>query len=540
MSQLLSDGLRKAVVVSISILLLAIPLSGIASENDFRNDLIFIRLSDGSVTRQMPEVVFLHDKHTEAMPGQDCSKCHVKEKNAFVFKFNRVTDAGYDADKKLYHGKCIACHQEKRDQGIKSGPLTSECRLCHSQTPVYTSSAQPFGMNKSLHYRHEIAETIPSTGSDKNWNCGACHHEYDKDLKKTIYVKGKESTCRYCHKAEKTNDARSFRTVAHEDCLNCHLQLKSEDKKAGPADCSGCHDAVRQSKIEVIKDIPRIRRNQPDAVLLSLWLNEAVKSGKPSSQFINPVAFDHKSHEAGIDKCYSCHHASMDSCTVCHTRMGTEKSKYIRLDTAMHSTKAMASCIGCHRSRLQDRNCAGCHSQMVSQPFADSNCNKCHTISRSALEPITADDKKTGNIAESEINLRAASQPLVPEKEIPENVTIDVMKDLYDGATFPHRKIIQTLAARIQDNKLAGYFHGTPQTMCAGCHHHSPASVTPPKCASCHGISPSPEPDGRPGLKGAYHGQCIRCHQEMGIEKPVATDCVACHKAKTQSAQLSE
>jgi len=39
------------------------------------------------------------------------------------------------------------------------------------------------------------------------------------------------------------------------------------------------------------------------------------------------------------------------------------------------------------------------------------------------------------------------------------------------------------------------------------------------------------------GLKGAYHGQCMTCHQRMGIEKPLSTDCTACHPKKTVKIQ---
>ncbi|MBC2715046.1 MAG: cytochrome C [Desulfobacteraceae bacterium] len=538
-------GLLKTIAILFFILILLFPLSGLATQKKLRTDLIFIQLADTDGVHQMPDAVFLHDKHTRAQTEQDCSKCHMKEKNTFIFKFNRVKDGGYDADQKLYHEKCIGCHQEKRNQGIKSGPITSECRLCHSQASVYSSSATSFGLNKSLHYRHEISEAIPPTGEDKDRNCDACHHEYDKDLNKTTYVKGKEGTCRYCHKTENTYDARAFQTVAHEDCLNCHYQLKANNKKAGPTDCSGCHDAARQSKIETIENIPRIRRNQPDSELLSFWLKEAIKNGKPSRQFIKPVAFNHKSHETSIETCYACHHASMDSCSKCHTRTGTENSQDIRLETAMHATKSPTSCIGCHSEKLADKNCAGCHSLMRSKNFSNSNCNKCHTISKKLLEPIPGDDRNFAEIAESEINLRDTPQSLVPDKEIPENetpetVTIDIMKDQYEGATFPHRKIVQALLARTQQSKLAKHFHNGEQTLCTGCHHFTPASVTPPKCASCHGKAPMPEPDGRPGLKGAYHGQCIGCHQEMGIEKPVSTDCTSCHQLRTKSAQPSK
>jgi len=546
MSKFFSTGLWKSffplflLLILFLFLTLAAPSSAASPPEESRSDLITIHLPDAADKQQMPDALFLHDKHTRALKDKNCRECHLKENDIFIFKFNRLKDAGYDADKKMYHKKCISCHQEKRDQGIDSGPLTSECRLCHTQTSSYHSSTRPFGLDKSLHYRHVIAESIKPAKKDKDGNCGQCHHEFDKDLNKTVYIKGKEGTCRYCHKTKKTDDARSLKTVAHEDCLNCHFQLKSDSKKAGPTDCAGCHDADKQSKIETLAEIPRIKRNQPDVALLSLWLKETVNSEKPSPQFMQPVAFNHKSHEAGTDNCYSCHHKSMAPCNSCHTRMGTEKSKYTRLGTAMHSGNSMTSCIGCHTQKLQQKDCAGCHSQIPSKTFSDSDCNKCHTVSRKLLEPVPAEDKIRSQIAESEIASWAAPQSLIPEKEIPENVTIDVMKDQYEGATFPHRKIVKTLYSRIQDNDLAKHFHNGSQTMCSGCHHNSPSSVTPPKCASCHGVLPAPEPDGRPGLKGAYHAQCIGCHQKMGIEKPAATDCISCHKLQTKSAQQSD
>ena len=526
-----------AIFFILFILFLSIPFSVLSSDNELRNDLIRIQLSDTLSVRQMPAAVFLHDNHTKALTDKDCSVCHMTEKNQLAFKFNRLKDGTYDADRKMYHEKCIGCHQERREQGKESGPMTIECRSCHFQNPPYQDSARPFGFDKSLHYRHEIAEAIPptkdETGDEKDWNCGACHHEYDKERNQTVYVKGKEGTCRYCHKAQTSDEARSFQTVAHEACLNCHFKLKALNKKAGPTDCSGCHAADRQAAIQRLEDIPRIRRNQPDHLLLSLWLKDAVRTGEPSRQFISPVAFSHKSHEAATESCYVCHHASMDPCITCHTRIGSEKSASIRLEKAMHSQRSMAGCKGCHLEQMKDKNCSGCHSQMPQKFLPENDCTGCHSIQAALLKPVPADPKLISAIAEAEIASRKAHWSLVSETEIPETVTIDIMKDQYEGATFPHRKITQTLSAGAQKSRLASHFHGTEQTLCAGCHHHSPLSLTPPRCASCHGLSATPDPDGRPGLKGAYHGQCIRCHQEMGIQKPAATDCAACHKPKT-------
>jgi len=91
---------------------------------------------------------------------------------------------------------------------------------------------------------------------------------------------------------------------------------------------------------------------------------------------------------------------------------------------------------------------------------------------------------------------------------------------------MPHLKILARLDAPIRASRLARQFHGTVEAMCAGCHHHSPAGERPPRCAACHGPTAAATMD-KPGLKVAYHRQCIGCHQRMGIDKQGCTDCHA-------------
>ena len=84
-------------------LILAVPLSVASPPEEFRSDLITIHLPDAVDKQQMPNTLFLHDKHTQALKDKNCQKCHLKKNDIFVFKFNRLEDTGYDADKKLYH-----------------------------------------------------------------------------------------------------------------------------------------------------------------------------------------------------------------------------------------------------------------------------------------------------------------------------------------------------------------------------------------------------------------------------------------------------
>ena len=95
---------------------------------------------------------------------------------------------------------------------------------------------------------------------------------------------------------------------------------------------------------------------------------------------------------------------------------------------------------------------------------------------------------------------------------------------------MPHRQIVQALVKGIGDSKLAAYYHADPGTICQGCHHNSPIAKKPPQCGSCHGKPFDEKKPHTPGLLGAYHIQCMGCHAEMGIEKPVG--CTECHKEK--------
>ena len=47
----------------------------------------------------------------------------------------------------------------------------------------------------------------------------------------------------------------------------------------------------------------------------------------------------------------------------------------------------------------------------------------------------------------------------------------------------------------------------------------------PPTCRSCHSREADPVDD-KPGLKAAYHRQCMGCHEQMDLK----VGCEDCHK----------
>lgn len=118
----------------------------------------------------------------------------------------------------------------------------------------------------------------------------------------------------------------------------------------------------------------------------------------------------------------------------------------------------------------------------------------------------------------------------------PARVTIDQLRSSFAAVDFDHAA------------------HVDMGTDCADCHHHTTGTkVKKPECLKCHDsavagttvacrdchpaqpytaefLRKKAEDRNRyhldkPGLKGAYHRNCVGCHQEMGGP----TGCLACH-----------
>lgn len=492
----------------------------------------------------MSGVTFLHDLHTERVKENDCSVCHLKENDSFVFKFKRLKDTDTQTDMVVYHDNCVACHVEKKALGEKSGPLKAECRDCHNAKADIKSTWHPITFDKSLHNRHEKSKSITApqkngqiaadTTSKDNQNCSACHHSYDETTQKIFYEKGKEESCFYCHKDVKIENADSMQAVSHNSCVNCHLvEMK---KFAGPINCKGCHDLEQQKSIEKLQSVPRLKRDQPDMVIMTAIdpsQKTAEEISNASKYQMNPVVFDHQNHEKSSENCRACHHDSLKNCKECHTATGSDKGGFIKLEKAMHDTKSGKSCIGCHNDAKKASDCAGCHDQMPKKSFADNDksCSTCHVVNAKSLNPALMDRSAMSDASKKIVEERDSSFKKISDDKIPEKITIGYISDKYEASDFPHSKIIKSIQKRIEKSSMAKAFHGDETTLCMGCHHNSPATETPQKCGSCHGKTEI-KGDGRPGLKGAYHGQCITCHQKMNIKSVSATDCNKCHKEK--------
>jgi predicted CXXCH cytochrome family protein len=115
--------------------------------------------------------------------------------------------------------------------------------------------------------------------------------------------------------------------------------------------------------------------------------------------------------------------------------------------------------------------------------------------------------------------------------DFPATVLIKRLAREYKPSLLPHLKMVLKLDAIVRKSRLARQFHGVTEVTCAACHHRSPVSKRPASCASCHGPRAHRTRD-QPGLKAAYHRQCIGCHQRMGIKEQGCTDCHEERKAR--------
>ena len=197
------------------------------------------------------------------------------------------------------------------------------------------------------------------------------------------------------------------------------------------------------------------------------------------AKIYEPVEFSHGMHTLVADDCATCHHHSQagqtPSCNKCHgVSLSSKESSMPGLKNAYH------------------RQCMGCHREMDMGP---TGCMECHTKRTNATPPFKP--------ASKEIPVKKTSKPVT------ETYTMSSLEKLYEPVIFSH-----AMHADITDN-------------CATCHHHSEAGQTL-SCGECHGAPFDPKNLNMPGLKGAYHLQCMGCHKEIG--GPVG--CTECHAKK--------
>lgn len=148
---------------------------------------------------------------------------------------------------------------------------------------------------------------------------------------------------------------------------------------------------------------------------------------------------------------------------------------------------------------------------VLSFSFAEENtgkstqeCIACHV----SAKPVSEDHalKPCPGLASSTQEESLASSPKM--------VILGTLENLYVPVQFNH--------------KLHSNMSGMGAN-CKTCHHYSKASqFTPHACKTCHPKDVIHENIGQPGLKGAYHRQCLGCHLNWDSQ----ASCEICHEKR--------
>ncbi len=154
------------------------------------------------------------------------------------------------------------------------------------------------------------------------------------------------------------------------------------------------------------------------------------------------------------------------------------------------------------------------HSSLVAQTASsrDAGCKECHECEiPTKLNPCL---KKCPRGQMVTVHHSADAGPV--------NVTLNRITgspDVYEPVQFAHR-------AHAKMSEMSGG--------CAQCHHYNLAGAVL-ACRTCHAVNTaSKNADlSKPGLKGAYHRQCVNCHRESGLGTKCDGDC---HHAKSAAA----
>ncbi len=520
-----------------------------SADNRTQAGCILLSLGPAEYDHSRPQIVFDHERHVRELGERACADCHAKKTDGtLVFEFpkNTADTAAPDSLTKAWHDSCIGCHAERSNWGQDAGPVTcgechardrhsafvyapvlpsyydplrdtyhGECRNCHKKPALTAENAGELDWKKFYVHKGEVTEPQqPPSGFDYHRHdlhsrtlkddCGLCHYLSPEKRRALDHAEKKPQCSDWLLEPDPQGIWRE-EDYAHSRCVNCHFTRKAAgEEKAGPLLCSGCHTHDARTP-EQMKDAARSGCEQKEKILIT----------SDNATVLAAVPFDHAAHQLRTTSCQECHHKNMQACRECHTPTGDEKGEFVTLAQAYHREQVNRSCVGCHAEQKQKGECAGCHQQLPSTLESKSACTACHSGSLEALQR------------------KRATVP--PESLMPpgtkDSLHIGKLGQDYEKVDFKHLQIAKALAAASEKSLLAGHFHTDGMAMCAACHHYSPLEKGKPvpACRTCHDKKDILAA-GRPDLLGAYHQQCLGCHQKMGgTEEKMPQTCEGCH-----------
>ena len=130
--------------------------------------------------------------------------------------------------------------------------------------------------------------------------------------------------------------------------------------------------------------------------------------------------------------------------------------------------------------------------------------------------------------------LPVAGRAGMEQLDAPATVTIDALATLYEPVEFSHQRHLKLAPCKDCHHHTTGHQDMDPN--CVRCHAHSPEAATV-SCKQCHTsrqfypeqVAEAGNPNlyhiDKPGLKGAYHLNCVPCH----VAKNAPSNCEGCH-----------
>lgn len=149
----------------------------------------------------------------------------------------------------------------------------------------------------------------------------------------------------------------------------------------------------------------------------------------------------------------------------------------------------------------------------------------------------------TGAIGLGLMLMIPAEGPAMSADDAPESIEIDVLSEFYGPVSFDHAMHIET--ARCSDCHHHTTGTGPANPNCARCHDGVEEGEIV-SCSGCHNTEPFTRKSlkkfenpniyhiNKPGLKGAYHLNCVGCHQSLGAP----TGCRDCHEMNQSGERL--
>jgi len=364
-----------------------------------------------------------------------------------------------------------------------------KCTLCHRPGPmagIATSFLSPEEKSdKKLYMQryHSVCLACHGRGTEKPLACGECHDKRAESAPRRVFYEHSAHTrilekgCQVCHHEGK--DKKS--------CNACHKEGTVDGvppiREAAHETCFSCHYERAPEKTTCAQCHAK-RPPKAAADALHSYKKPGTVEMRGRIGIMPAVVFDHKKHE-GFKSCKDCHPFHVHTidaftdytkvnrfCRDCHDASGLSIPS---LDRAViyHDEKDESSCAGCHaalESGPRRAKCSGCHRGLV----------KSHKVHAQAKRSIL----------------------------------ISSLSQEFEPVSFSHRS----------HAKMIG---------CNACHHHSPENKKAP-CTACHAHSQDFEKLDKPGLRGAYHRQCMGCHRQMGMGP---SRCEGCHEPREAGAR---